>query len=102
MNPQFCLLWWLPAGSAWRKAHIEANIRFAICLSGKYVFFVGKVCIFLCGENPYKNVVFCREALTRVNTAVQAARLKDAGWLDAGWGHWARGNKNHVDGHYCR
>jgi len=42
---------------------------------------------FLCGENPYKNVVFCREGLTQVNTAVQAARLKDAGWLDAGWGH---------------
>jgi len=40
---------------------------------------VGKVCIFLCGENPDKNVDFCREGLTHVDTAVRAGRLKGAG-----------------------
>lgn len=77
------------------NAHINDNTRCAICKSGKYVSFVGKVCIFLCGENPYKNVVFCREALTHVNTAVRAVRLK-------GCGLWAASscNNSHVDGHY--
>ena len=48
-------------------------------MSGKSVFLVGEVCIFLCGENPYKNVVFCREGLTHVNIVVRAGGLKDAG-----------------------
>ncbi len=38
---------------------------------------VGKVCIILCGENPCKNVDFCREGLTQVNTAVRAVRYAD-------------------------
>ena len=59
--------------------YIYDNTRLAICLSGKSVFFVGKVCIILCGENPDKNVVFCREGLTHVNTAVRASGLKDEG-----------------------
>ena len=27
----------------------------------------------------------------------QAARVKGAGWRDAGWGQLARGNNSHVD-----
>jgi len=70
------------------NAHIEDSIKCAVCLSGKPVYFiVGEICILLCGENPYNNVVFCREALAQVITVVRATMLKDAGWPDAGWGH---------------
>ena len=48
-------------------------------MSGKAVYIVGKVCIFYYGENPYKNGIYCREGMTRVNTVVRAGRLKDAG-----------------------
>jgi hypothetical protein len=71
----------------WCKARIEGNTRFAICLSGKSVFWCRESLYFLCGENPDKNVDFCRDALTHVNTPVRAALIKDPGWLDAGSGH---------------
>ncbi len=63
----------------WRNAHIYGNTRFVICLSGKAVFFVGKVCIFLCGENPDKILEFCGEGLTQFNTVVRAAKLCGCG-----------------------
>ena len=46
----------------WQKAHLQSNTRCAVCLSGKPVFFVGKACIFWCGEFPDNNVYICREA----------------------------------------
>ena len=75
------------------NAQIYVNTRCAICLSGKAVFFVGKGCIFLCGENPYKFVDYCREgmypcvggSLTHVNIIMHGNRLSghnDANWLD--------------------
>ncbi len=60
----------------WQNAHIYHNTRCAICLSGKAVFFVGKVCIFYCGENPYNNVFFCREGIDTVHTEVRAVRME--------------------------
>jgi len=81
----------------WRRAHAYGNTRCGICLSGKAVFFVGKVCIFLCGETPDKILVFCREGLKHVNAGVRAVRLRDAGWLDAGWWQPHRCNSGVVD-----
>jgi hypothetical protein len=64
VNPQSCPLCdcgYLQEAPGKRLTFYD-NTKCAICLSGKYVFFVGKVCIFLCGEFPYKFVIFCREA----------------------------------------
>ena len=99
VNPQSCpyVIVAICRKRLWQNAHTHGNTRYAICLSGKSVFFVGKVCIFLCGENPDKIVDFCREALTHVNTVVRAGGLKDAGWLDAGWWQLHRCNSGAVD-----
>ena len=52
---------------------------------------------FYCGENPYKNVVFCGEGLTQVNTVVRAVRHGDVGMV--GW-VGSSCNNSHVDGHH--